>query len=672
MAALAADPTAPSWPAVLARLRPAPGRAAFTVRIALICALTAGAVAAFGTPDAALTIYVVFFLNRGDRTASIVASVAMLLLMTFILGFSMIAAILVVNSPIMRVAAIALISFCLLFLTSASRLRPVGAIVALIVGYALDLLGTIVAGEEATRALLYVWLFVAFPAAVTIVISLLIAPSPRSLLQKTLAARLVMAAGLLADPGPEKAAAVRRTLRGGDAALAEYLRMTALERTATPGTIAALGQAIRSSTVVLELAELACRDEVPAIDPLTAGRLAHSLKEMAAILAGGSYPIEVDTVIGDAGPVTDGDRLAREIDRALVAFAIADGADKPLPAVHKGFFEEDAFANKEHVLFALRTTCAALFCFLLYSLLDWPGIHTCFLTVYIVSLGTAAESVEKLALRITGCLLGAVLGYAALLLLLPSITSVGGLMLLVFAGTAIAAWVVAGGPFVAYAGFQLAFAFLLCVVQGAGPAFDLTVARDRIIGILIGNLVAYVALTRLWPTSVAARIDTAIAGLVRLLARAARAPDLAAASAGAVGTGFGAIARDIELTAYEPEMVGQPSEWRGARRRLVEAVDRIAAPLLLAARSDMPGLDAVANELDGLAEAITKETGTQETGTKEGGTQETGTKEGGTKEALYAGDGAAIRLAPLRSAITGLRSEVAAAFTDRGGALAAA
>ena len=41
-----------------------------------------------------------------------------------------------------------------------------------------------------------------------------------------------------------------------------------------------------------------------------------------------------------------------------------------------------------------------MFCYLVYSLLDWPGIHTCLITVYIVSLGTTAETIEKLTLRI--------------------------------------------------------------------------------------------------------------------------------------------------------------------------------------------------------------------------------------------------------------------------------
>ena len=65
----------------------------------------------------------------------------------------------------------------------------------------------------------------------------------------------------------------------------------------------------------------------------------------------------------------------------------------------------DAFSNPDHVYHALKTTGAAMFCYILYSLLNWPTIHTCLITCYIVALGTAAETVEKLSLRILGCLL---------------------------------------------------------------------------------------------------------------------------------------------------------------------------------------------------------------------------------------------------------------------------
>jgi multidrug resistance protein MdtO len=104
------------------------------------------------------------------------------------------------------------------------------------------------------------------------------------------------------------------------------------------------------------------------------------------------------------------------------------------PKESSGFFLADAFSNPDHVHYALKTTAAAMFCYLLYSLLDWPGIHTCFITVYIVSLSTTAETVEKLTLRILGCLVGAAAGTAAIVFLVPSLTSIGHLMAVVFLG----------------------------------------------------------------------------------------------------------------------------------------------------------------------------------------------------------------------------------------------
>ena len=76
-------------------------------------------------------------------------------------------------------------------------------------------------------------------------------------------------------------------------------------------------------------------------------------------------------------------------------------------------------------------------------------------------------------------------------------------------------WISAGSPRIAYAGFQLAFAFFLCVVQGPAPAFDMVVARDRVIGILIGNLAMFAVSTFLWPVSLRPRIE---AGIAKLLA----------------------------------------------------------------------------------------------------------------------------------------------------------
>src|SRR6516162_452516 len=154
---------------------------------------------------------------------------------------------------------------------------------------------------------------------------------------------------------------------------------------------------------------------------------------------------------------------------------------------------------------------------MLYSLLDWPGIHTSFITCYIVSLGTTAETVEKLTLRIVGCIIGAAVGIGAIVFVVPSLTSIDALMAIVFIGAYGAAYVAVGSPRIAYAGFQIAFAFFLCVIQGSAPAFDMVTARDRVIGILIGDIVSYFVFTSIWPVSITKGVDPALAGLLRHL-----------------------------------------------------------------------------------------------------------------------------------------------------------
>src|SRR5262245_49000155 len=134
---------------ILRLLEPNQGRLAYAARLALICALTTIIVEVYQTPSAALTVYVVFFLNKPDRAASVVLAVAFVVLLTLMLAFLLLIATIVLDSPLWRVVAMTLISFALLFLTSASKLRPVGAILALIAVYALDLLGAVPGGEIA-------------------------------------------------------------------------------------------------------------------------------------------------------------------------------------------------------------------------------------------------------------------------------------------------------------------------------------------------------------------------------------------------------------------------------------------------------------------------------------------------------------------------------------------
>ncbi|WP_323122910.1 FUSC family protein [Burkholderia alba] len=587
MALPAGDLSRPGAAEVLKLLAPYPGRAAMTLRVALICALTVWVTSAYGTPEAAVSAYVVFFLSRPDRLTSIVTSVAMLVFVTLVLALVLVVAIFSLDDPLWRVACIAGLSALLLFVTSASKLRPVGAIAAMIVGFLLDKLGSVPFGELATRALLYTWLMVAIPIGVAIGVNLLFSPSPRRLAGRELAKRLRLAARGLTDPDAAREA-LAACLRTGDEQIGKWLKLSVVEGSSVRADAAALNQAVSSTFAILVAVELAVHEPSARLPASFAAPLADTLARMAEMLEAGGYPVDIALDLPDATALTPlALTVAGDLRAAITRFAVVDPDVPPAPPAGKrgGFFLPDAFANPDHVRYALKTTIAAMVCYLLYSQLDWSGIHTCFITVYVVSLGTTAETVEKLTLRIAGCLVGALLGTAAIVFVMPALTSVGELMGVVFAGAWLSAWVAFGSPRIGYVGFQIAFAFFLCVIQGAAPGFDLTIARDRTIGILLGNVVVYLVFTRMWPVSVAARVDLALAELRGQWARLttlthAGARRAQAASARAHG---GALQQDIALMHYEPWWVRPPAQWIAQRRHALAKLGALEGPMFLLA-----------------------------------------------------------------------------------------
>ena len=589
-------------------LAPSPGRFELASRLALICALTVLIAEIYQTPEPALTAYVAFFLNRDNRTISLIIDVVFVALITLVIGFIVLVAIVVINDPMWRVISMAAISFGVMFLSSASKLQPIGDVIALIVGYGLAVLGNIQLGEQGTRELLYVWLFVGIPAGVSIIVNFLLAPSPRRLAERAIALRLDLSAAMLQMPDERIRGEFRETLREGAVEIQEWLGLANREKTSPPGDITALQQAADSTVTIVSAIDVIDRNPEAWLTIPLREYLARTFHEMAVILKSGGYPIGIAWQAPDIDrPLTplEADVLAA-IKDAITHFTEPPNSPSRIedkPKESSGFFSADAFSNPDHVHYALKTTGAAMFCYLLYSLLDWPGIHTSFITVYIVSLGTTAETVEKFTLRILGTLVGAAVGYGAIVFLIPSLTTITDLMAVVFLGALAAGYVAAGSPRISYAGFQMAFAFFLCVVQGPAPAFDLTIARDRVIGILIGNLAVYLVFTNLWPISVGKRIDPAIASLLRRLSAMMVAADVRARRglASAAQSQLGKIETDIDLAAYEPEAVRPNAAWLAARRRVADEIGSLEAPLLLSADDDPRTSAQIADRLEALA-----------------------------------------------------------------------
>ena len=157
-------------------------------------------------------------------------------------------------------------------------------------------------------------------------------------------------------------------------------------------------------------------------------------------------------------------------------------------------FVADAFTNRTHLVFGLRGCIAATLCYLIYNGVDWPSINTSVATCIVTALGTIGSSRQKQLLRMAGAIVGGFLiALPAQVYLLPEISSISAFTLFFALVTAFAAWFATSSPRLSYFGLQVAFAFYLVNVQEPFEQLSLSVARDRVVGVLLG-------LTAMWIT----------------------------------------------------------------------------------------------------------------------------------------------------------------------------
>jgi multidrug resistance protein MdtO len=184
-----------------------------------------------------------------------------------------------------------------------------------------------------------------------------------------------------------------------------------------------------------------------------------------------------------------------------------------------------ALSNLEHVKFALRGCLAAGLCYVIYNSLFWPGISTAITTCLLTALSTIGASHQKQILRFGGALVGGlVIGMGAQVFILPYIDSIGGFTVLFAAVMLAAAWFATSSPRLSYFGVQVAVAFCLINLEEFKIQTSLAVARDRVVGILLGLLMMWLAYDRLWSSPAGVEMKRSFVSALRLLAQFAREP----------------------------------------------------------------------------------------------------------------------------------------------------
>lgn len=179
----------------------------------------------------------------------------------------------------------------------------------------------------------------------------------------------------------------------------------------------------------------------------------------------------------------------------------------------------DAWRNPVYLQFALKTLLASLLCYLFYTATAWQGVHTIMLSCVIVAQPGLGATYQKAGLRIVGAFAAAVAAVGCMVFIQPHLDTIVGLLLMCLPVFALSAWLAAGSERIAYAGIQLGFTFALLFLSGFGPMSNLTELRDRMIGIVLGVVIASIIYLYLWPDSDAPRLRENIARLYRQVAR---------------------------------------------------------------------------------------------------------------------------------------------------------
>ena len=506
-------------------LRGYPGRANVALRCVLASALVMIISMTLAVPLLALSLLVVFYVTQANVVLTRLIGILFVVGSTVGIGLALLVLKCSYDYPLMRILLASGIFFLSVYLMRVSKIGVVFFIVALVVIYAQTFVDRTDQAELLVRALLWTWVAATYPISLTLIINTLLLPAePLEQLTAAMAsqlraveAQLQALAGLTGEPPAP--APTPRDVHRGVLILQKLLRFVAMRdpawrsHEATQLAYVASVSRLYSASSLLGTSAISA-DARPALEAVREGceRLQRSIATHAPFVA----PESLRLVQAEPLPAA-----VAEMRSALLA--LADRV--AMPETHESAAESerllvpDALHNPVYVQFALKTLLSALLCYVFYTAVDWPGIHTVMLTCLIVAQPSLGATRQRALLRVIGAGLGSVLALMMMIWVVPRLDDIVGLLLMALPVIALGAWTTAGSERVSYAGLQLMFTFSMALLDRFGPSSDLTEIRDRAIGILLGVAVATVVHGALWPEGESEALRQRLARLLRGLAK---------------------------------------------------------------------------------------------------------------------------------------------------------
>ncbi|MBI6152202.1 FUSC family protein [Serratia surfactantfaciens] len=475
----------------------------------------------FNVPQLSYSILVVFFGTQQNIVLTKIVFPLLLLANTLAIGCCILIIKFTIDYPMLRLLSVAVLLLLLLYtIRSSNRLGPLFFPVAICITFAQSFVDQTSNGEALLRNLLWLVVSGGYAVIVTFIVNIFFLPvEPVKQLKREMERILTTVSRMLntvASGTPVKRVSVGE-IQNSVLALHKYLKFSVIRDTnyhenedqhlSQIATVERLYSATRGLHD-LELANLS----------LEVIEHCHQLSEecqtfLQSILKNEAYHPRQQ----ELEQIMELPDSLREMYSALNSTSLLMVCDENKPFAQ----EQTASAQRppkkrlsyDHIKFAVKTLLSVAICYVFYTSVQWPGIHTSMLTCIIVALPSIGAAIQKSLLRITGCLIGSGIALFATVFIVPRLDSIAGLLLLVAPVIAISGWVAAGSERSSYAGIQIIFAFSLAMFTDFAPSPELPEIRDRVIGILLGIIVSTLVQTQIWPESQSKILRKSIADL---------------------------------------------------------------------------------------------------------------------------------------------------------------
>lgn len=568
-------------------LAPKEGRVWSVARMASACSITVAIAMIFRIPEPTYMAYIVFLISKDEKASTFVSAIGGLAAVTLAILATLALSLVDLSEPALRLPAMAAMTFLAMYSARVFALGPITYLAGFVIVLLQSVVDDVPSPEALTRITLWIWVVLFVPIVTTVVLNILFAPSV-GLLRNREFRRIV----------GELSSSLREAHRDIPLDRLRERVVELLDKKSHEDGQAAVRAAVNSSVLRQLLNLLILLEGVtPEVLSHRGAGWAAKLDDIGALL-NRHLPEPESSHRSDSAAAAHSTELAIDATLANLSRELEAPAATPSKAGgERQLLAKDATTNPAHWQFALKTTLAVMIVYSIYTLLDWPGLRTSIVTCFFVALGSLGETVHKLTLRISGAVIGGLLAGLSIVFVLPHCTDIGQLCLLIALVSALAGWVATSSEQLAYAGMQIAFAFFLGVLQNYAPATDLTVLRDRVAGILLGNVVMTIVFSTLWPQSAALRVRSAIGEVLRALAALLESATAAAAGRERAARGLVLAERFRNLRGFELQLVP-------GHAPVERIVDSLGALTILGSRvfaSTCPELPAAYRDPDRLA-----------------------------------------------------------------------